>query len=292
MSGVLVSQPSTSTNDKHAWLLRLVLKTTAGGKYLAANEERYPNEEINDDSDDDNRYVSVTSSSRSLSGGLPVVVVSAVSDAHQIAQLRDAAVGTWILVVARGQTSPAFRNKSGGGGRATNTILTAYEKGGAQDETHFLSASTALGTGWMGVLWGSRWWQQRSSSRSTRLGLYCKFPGAIVECPLDGSAFRLVENTVVERDAQEYAQVILSPTHCTRQPIMLRLFRGFNLQRRLGYFVGCMDGLLLVDANVDRHLYSCTYGIAFGGYVALFLFYRSAFLQGIFSLYNFGRSRT
>lgn len=145
--------------------------------------------------------------------GLPIAVVSSTRNVHtQIPGLQDAAIGTCALAVVSTShcnhaaeishiPSPSEQGKTLAFRAYTRDLRFTNIPGQGSTVSPQLCAipdCMSSGTGAVfsntrRVFWG--YWHRRGDSPGSRLGIYCKFPGAVVECPLDGPTFNLQECT-------------------------------------------------------------------------------------------------
>lgn len=145
--------------------------------------------------------------------GLPIAVVSSIRDVHnQIPGLQDAVIGKCALAVLSMShchhaaeishiPGPPDQGKTLAFGAYTRDLRFANIPGQADTVNPQLGAiSTCASSATGGVFSNTRrgfwgYWHRQGDSPGSRLGIYCKFPGAVVECPLDGPTFNLQECT-------------------------------------------------------------------------------------------------
>lgn len=133
--------------------------------------------------------------------GLAVAVLRSACDGHKIDQLQSAEVGAVCVAVACQTSKQASRAIwSAGSQKATTTTTTRGGDGHNQGGGGRASSEVAPGSlrALLGRIRGFRGEAQHAAC----LVLYCKFPGAIMASPLDGSVFRL-RREVGNEDASE-----------------------------------------------------------------------------------------
>lgn len=168
MEGVLLPQPPKA--QKSEWL-SLKPRAAVGRDGLA--QSRLGAESLSPTGVPDLQKMPVLA-------GLPVIVVSS-TESRQFSPLQSANVGKWILAVSH-----------------QDSLEIPCEHGTSCARPAVDLSSRRRGVGARGLSIGAALHTLRHSScfscgrrRSPCLTVLCKFPGAIVDCPLDGPAFKL-----------------------------------------------------------------------------------------------------
>lgn len=184
----------------------------------------------------------------SFEGRLPVVVVSCLNDAlNQIPVLRSAPLGTCTVAViaATSHGQPADDKSQNPTPGIKQPPLVLQPPTGVLDAAkESVNNGTILceqidgirntrGTVRWGV-WGCHYPWRGSVARSercgARLGILCKFPGAVIECPLTGRAFELKEINIDDAPGEDFGTRETIP--CA-QVKMKHMSRGRAAKRRV-----------------------------------------------------------
>lgn len=215
-------------------------RSTFGGFVVNTSEKRPP-EQYEPYSEDWDGQTPSTPSWEAVSRGLRIPVVSPAREVQsQIPGMQDAAIGKCALAVvstshcdhtADGNRAPPTSSPVDGGVLALRVPPRALRFPNFLEEAdihlvdpHHRSATSRCESGGginSGTLSNSKksFWgygYRHGNQMESRLGMYCKFPGAVVECPLNGPMFELAEcagladvDNVVAPDGVHGAQVLV-----------------------------------------------------------------------------------
>lgn len=215
-------------------------RSTFGG-FVVNNSEKRPPEQYEPYNEDWDGRTPSTPSWEAVGRGLRIPVVSSTREVHsQIPGMQDAVIGKCALAVvstshcnhtAEGNRAPPAPSHVDGGVLAIRapprtlrfanfleeannhladpygrSAMSRYEGGGGITNGILSNSKKSF--------WGYGY--RHGSQIESRLGIYCKFPGAVVECPLNGPTFDLSEcvgladvDNAVAPDGVHGAQVLV-----------------------------------------------------------------------------------